>query len=356
MGRTRTTTRTGRTRSDPRPDRRSAGVRRASGACVSRARHLGSDHRALACGPRGRRSPLWTASSAKQRAVASRGGAGRDRADEFALRRAVTEAAGSSARRRRAVPRVRVDDVPGAAPTRSAHEAADYGAHARDSRIHGAPGDWRRTRCGAGTSPGCRRRCADRTCTSTSSWTSGAVALLAGASPNASRQTSPLRSSRRSCAEGNVDPRGLVLHSDNGNAMRGSTMISTLQWLGVIPSFSRPHVSDDNPYSEALFRTLKHTPAYPRLPFADLASANRWVTRFVDWYNGTHRHSAIRYVTPDQRHHGRERAVLASRHELYERMRRANPERWSGSTRNWLPVGTRRAQPRTRTALARQLS
>ena len=80
-----------------------------------------------------------------------------------------------------------------------------------------------------------------------------------------------------------------------------------------MPSFSRPHVSDDNPYSEALFRTLKHTPSYPRLPFADLACANRWVSRFVDWYNGTHRHSAIRYVTPDQRHHGRERAVLASR-------------------------------------------
>ena len=72
----------------------------------------------------------------------------------------------------------------------------------------------------------------------------------------------------RTCAEGNVDSRGLVLHSDNGQAMRGRTMLSTLQWLGVIPSFSRPHVSDDNPYSEALFRTLKHTPAYPRLPFA----------------------------------------------------------------------------------------
>jgi putative transposase len=142
----------------------------------------------------------------------------------------------------------------------------------------------------------------------------------------------------QSCHEGNVDPRGLVLHADNGTPMRGSTMISTLQWLGVIPSFSRPHVSDDNPYSEALFRTLKHTPAYPRAPFSDLASANRWVARFVEWYNGTHCHSAIRYVTPDQRHHGRERTVLASRHDLYERARRANPERWSGSTRNWLPV------------------
>jgi transposase InsO family protein len=159
---------------------------------------------------------------------------------------------------------------------------------------------------------------------------------------------------RQSCAEGNVDPRGLVLHSDNGAAMRGNTMISTLQWLGVIPSFSRPHVSDDNPYSEALFRTLKYTPAYPRLPFADVASASRWVTRFVDWYNGTHRHSAIRYVTPDQRHHGRERAILAKRHNLYQRMRRAYPERWSGVTRNWLPIGPVVLNPE-RPATARQL-
>ena len=163
----------------------------------------------------------------------------------------------------------------------------------------------------------------------------------------------------QACSEGNVDPRGLVLHSDNGTPMRGGTMISTLQWLGVIPSFSRPHVSDDNPYSEALFRTLKHTPAYPRLPFADLASATRWVARFVEWYNGTHRHSAIRYVTPDQRHHGRERAVLASRHALYERVRRANPERWSRSTRNWSPVelvvlSRERAPHQAAASLARQ--
>lgn len=79
--------------------------------------------------------------------------------------------------------------------------------------------------------------------------------------------------------------------------------------------------------------------AYPRPPFADLASANGWVTRFVDWYNGAHRHSAIRYVTPDERHHGHERVVLTRRHELCLRARRANPERWSRSTRNWSPVG-----------------
>lgn len=143
----------------------------------------------------------------------------------------------------------------------------------------------------------------------------------------------------RICRDGNIDPRGLVLHSDNGRPMRGNTMITTLQWLGIVPSFSRPHVSDDNPYSEALFRTLKHTPGYPRMPFASLESASAWVTRFVAWYNGEHRHSAIRYVTPDERHLGQEQAVLAQRNELYKRARSSNPERWTRGTRNWSPVG-----------------
>lgn len=141
------------------------------------------------------------------------------------------------------------------------------------------------------------------------------------------------------CRDGNVDPCGLVLHSDNGKPMRGSTMISTLQWLGVVPSFSRPHVSDDNPYSEALFRTLKHIPTYPRLPFTDVASAQRWVARFVNWYNSVHRHSAIRYVTPDERHFGLEHDILARRRALYQRARSSNPQRWTTGIRDWSPAG-----------------
>jgi putative transposase len=140
------------------------------------------------------------------------------------------------------------------------------------------------------------------------------------------------------CDDANIDPDGLVLHSDNGKPMRGSTMLATLQWLGIIPSFSRPHVSDDNPYSEALFRTLKHGPAYPRAPFAGIKEACRWVNRFVAWYNGEHRHSAIRFVTPNERHFGLEGSVLSRRQSLYERARRARPERWSRSSRNWTPI------------------
>jgi putative transposase len=140
------------------------------------------------------------------------------------------------------------------------------------------------------------------------------------------------------CRDGDVEPRGLVLHSDNGKPMRGATMVSTLQWLGIVPSFSRPHVSDDNPYSEALFRTLKYTPEYPQLPFVNVEAAERWVGRFVAWYNREHRHSAIRYITPDERHFGRETSVLHARDVLYRQARATTPDRWSGDTRNWSSV------------------
>jgi transposase InsO family protein len=154
---------------------------------------------------------------------------------------------------------------------------------------------------------------------------------------------------QRICAESGVDPTGLVLHSDNGKPMRGSTMIATLQWLGIVPSFSRPHVCNDNPYSEALFRTLKQTTMYPRLPFASSDAARQWVARFVSWYNSQHRHSAIRYVTPDQRHARADVAILEHRRLLYERARRRTPGRWSGTIRNWVPVATVVLNPETNT-------
>ena len=143
---------------------------------------------------------------------------------------------------------------------------------------------------------------------------------------------------RATCFVQAVDPEGLVLHSDNGGPMRGSTMLATLQHLGIVASFSRPSVSDDNPYSESLFRTLKYRPEYPHKPFESIEHARAWVTSFVAWYNAEHRHSGIRFVTPDERHDGREHAVLANRVSVYERARRRNPNRWSRATRNWSPM------------------
>ncbi len=129
-----------------------------------------------------------------------------------------------------------------------------------------------------------------------------------------------------------------MLHSDNGGPMKGSTMLATLQRLGVVASFSRPRVSDDNPYSEALFRTLKYRPGYPSRPFASLEKASLWVAGFVRWYNTEHLHSAIRFVTPEDRHAGQEGEILRQRQRVYERARRDNPKRWSGATRNWQPI------------------
>jgi transposase InsO family protein len=140
------------------------------------------------------------------------------------------------------------------------------------------------------------------------------------------------------CAALGIDPRGLVLHADNGGPMKGSTMVATLERLGILPSFSRPSVSDDNPYSEALFRTLKYRPEYPDQPFGDLAAARAWVDGFVRWYNTEHLHSGIRFVTPEDRHSGREAAILAGRRALYARARAAHPERWSRGPRCWTPV------------------
>jgi len=138
---------------------------------------------------------------------------------------------------------------------------------------------------------------------------------------------------RERISKGRKQP--LILHADNGNAMRAATLESRLEELGVLRSFSRPRVSNDNPYSESLFRTVKYRPDYPRKPFASKEQACQWVAAFVDWYNHQHRHSGIKFVTPQQRHDGQ--AVEISRHRavVYERARQLNPRRWSRSTRCW---------------------
>ena len=139
---------------------------------------------------------------------------------------------------------------------------------------------------------------------------------------------------RASLAEG-LAGRPLVLHSDNGSAMKGATMLATLENLGVMASFSRPRVSNDNPYAEALFRTCKYRPDYPRKAFASLEEARAWTQRFVGWYNHEHKHSGLKFVTPAQRHSGVATAVLAQREAVYAQAKARNPQRWSRSTRNW---------------------
>ena len=133
--------------------------------------------------------------------------------------------------------------------------------------------------------------------------------------------------------------RPLVLHADNGSPMKGATMKVTMEKLGIIASYSRPRVSNDNPFSEALFRTCKYRPDWPSKGFATKADAQAWVKSFAKWYNDAHLHSAIRFVTPSARHAGHDHATLANRAMLYANARAQNPERWSGKTRNWQPAG-----------------
>ena len=130
----------------------------------------------------------------------------------------------------------------------------------------------------------------------------------------------------------------LVLHADNGSSFKAATLLEKLRDLHIEPSFSRPRVSNDNPYSEALFRTCKYVPDYPVTGFATLSVARQWVHGFVQWYNQAHRHSGIRFVTPTERHDGKDTAILARRHVLNEAARCRNPSRWSGQTRNWTPI------------------
>jgi len=120
--------------------------------------------------------------------------------------------------------------------------------------------------------------------------------------------------------------------------MKGATMLATLQSLGVASSFSRPSVSNDNPYSESLFKTLKYRPDIALSAFENLLAARHSVAPLVHWYNDCHRHSAIHFVTPSERHANVDAALLAKRYAVYQGARQNHPERWSGDTRNWRRV------------------
>lgn len=150
----------------------------------------------------------------------------------------------------------------------------------------------------------------------------------------------------KACIANGILKDQIVLHSDNGGPMKGATMLATLQFLGVSPSFSRPRVSDDNPFSESLFKTLKYCPSFPERGFESLEAARKWVEKFVNWYNNTHLHSGISFVTPSSRHNGSDRVILANRHEVYERAKAMNPNRWSGVTRNWKKIDAVELNPR----------
>ena len=152
-------------------------------------------------------------------------------------------------------------------------------------------------------------------------------------------QTAELASKliKRTClAQHHLSYEPLVLHSDNGTPMKGATMLETLYKLGITPSNSRPRVSNDNPYSESLFKTLKYRPNYQPKGFKSLEDARNWCKLFVHWYRFEHHHSGIKFLTPAERHAGKSEEILNHRKEVYEAAKAAHPERWNGrETRNW---------------------
>lgn len=136
--------------------------------------------------------------------------------------------------------------------------------------------------------------------------------------------------------QGRLTTQPLVLHSDNGSPMKGATMLATLYQLGITPSNSRPRVSNDNPYAESLFKTLKYRPNYQPQGFSTLQEALEWVNQFVRWYNYEHHHSGLKFLTPEQRRSGKSEEILAKRRKVYEAAKAKHPERWNGrATRDW---------------------
>jgi transposase InsO family protein len=129
--------------------------------------------------------------------------------------------------------------------------------------------------------------------------------------------------------------KGIMLHSDNGAPMRSYTMLAKMNDLGVMSSYSRPRVSNDNPYSESLFKTVKCMPSWPAAGFNSIEEARKWIGDFTYWYNFEHKHSGIKYVTPQQRHTGEDQDILDQRKLVYRKAQATNPERWSGKTRDW---------------------
>lgn len=137
-----------------------------------------------------------------------------------------------------------------------------------------------------------------------------------------------------------ISSEGLRVHSDNGHPMKNYTFVEKLKALGIIQSRSRPKVSDDNPFIESLFRTMKYAPEYPNRPFNNIEAARAWVKEFIDWYNNKHLHSGIDYVTPSDRHTGAHIAILTGRREVFLQARNANPKRWSQAPYAWTPAET----------------
>jgi putative transposase len=129
------------------------------------------------------------------------------------------------------------------------------------------------------------------------------------------------------CVRQGIQPQQLTIHADHGSSMTSKPVALLMADLGVTKTHSRPHVSNDNPFSEAQFKTLKYRPDYPER-FGCQADARSWAGEFFRWYNYEHHHSAIGLLTPADVHFGRAQAVLDQRQQVLQVAYLTNPERF----------------------------
>jgi putative transposase len=132
-----------------------------------------------------------------------------------------------------------------------------------------------------------------------------------------------------SCAKQEIEPGRLTIHADRGSSMKSKVVAHLLGDLGVTKTHSRPHVSNDNPYSEAQFKTLKYCPQFPSR-FGSIQDARVFCQSFFDWYNKEHRHSGIGLMTPEQVHYGMDKQILQHRSRVLAAAFEKTPNRFKG--------------------------
>jgi putative transposase len=133
----------------------------------------------------------------------------------------------------------------------------------------------------------------------------------------------------QTCAKQNIQPGQLTIHADRGSSMTSKVVAQLMADLGITQTHSRPYVSDDNPYSESQFKTLKYCPEFPDR-FGSIEDARAFCGSFFSWYNKEHRHSGIALMTPEQVHYGMAQRVIAQRAGVLEAAFMRNPIRFKG--------------------------
>jgi putative transposase len=130
-----------------------------------------------------------------------------------------------------------------------------------------------------------------------------------------------------SCEKQRITPGQLTIHADRGSAMTSKSLALLLADLGVVKTHSRPHVSDDNPFSEAHFKTMKYRPEYPDR-FGSIQDARRFCQDFFPWYNHQHHHSGLQLLTPATVHYGQAAQLISKRQAVLDVAYHAHPERF----------------------------